>query len=159
MMLAAAFAGIGFGNAGVHLPHGMSYPVSGMVRSFVPAGLSSRSPDRPARHVGHPQRPGRLPLHRPGQPGAPPRSRPPAGRGDDRRRRREDAGEILAGAIIDVMRKTGMPNGLSAVGYTEADIDALVAGTLPQHRVTKLSPRPAGEAELRALFLDSMTCW
>jgi hydroxyacid-oxoacid transhydrogenase len=52
-----------------------------------------------------------------------------------------------------------MPNGLSAVGFTPDDVDALVKGTLPQHRVTKLSPRPAGEAELRQLFLDSMTCW
>jgi hydroxyacid-oxoacid transhydrogenase len=38
MLLAAAYAGIGFGNAGVHLPHGMSYPVSGLVRDYVSAG-------------------------------------------------------------------------------------------------------------------------
>jgi hydroxyacid-oxoacid transhydrogenase len=52
-----------------------------------------------------------------------------------------------------------MPNGLSAVGYTELDIPALVAGTLPQHRVTKLSPRPAGEAELTELFRASLKIW
>ena len=52
-----------------------------------------------------------------------------------------------------------MPNGLAAVGYTEADIPALVQGTLPQHRVTKLSPRPAGEAELTELFRASLKIW
>ena len=71
----------------------------------------------------------------------------------------KDAGEILAQAIIDLMRRTGMPNGLSAVGYGPDDVDELVAGTLPQHRVTKLSPRPAGAKEMRQLFLDSMTLW
>ena len=71
----------------------------------------------------------------------------------------EDAGELLAGAIIDVMRNTGMPNGLKAVGFSEADIDQLVEGTLPQHRVTKLSPRLADADGLRRLFLDSMTLW
>ena len=57
------------------------------------------------------------------------------------------------------MKQTGMPNGLKAVGFTPADVDALVAGAIVQHRVTKLSPRPAGEAELKEMFLDSMTLW
>ena len=58
-----------------------------------------------------------------------------------------------------MMRQTGMPNGLKAVGYSPADVDALVAGTIVQHRVTKLSPRPASEADLKQLFLNSMTLW
>ena len=71
----------------------------------------------------------------------------------------EDAGELLAGAIISLMQKTGVPNGLSAIGFTEADIPTLVKGTLPQHRVTKLSPRPAEANDLEALFRDAMGYW
>jgi hydroxyacid-oxoacid transhydrogenase len=70
-----------------------------------------------------------------------------------------DAGELLAWAIVDLMRRTGMPNGLSAVGYKPEDVPQLVAGTLPQHRVTKLSPRPFEEAELEQLFLNAMRYW
>ena len=66
---------------------------------------------------------------------------------------------MLSGAILDLMRKVGMPNGLGAVGYGPDDVDKLVEGTLPQHRVTKLSPRPAGAEDLKQLFLDSMTLW
>jgi hydroxyacid-oxoacid transhydrogenase len=57
------------------------------------------------------------------------------------------------------MRELKVPNGLSAIGYTAADIPALVAGTLPQHRVTKLSPRPAGEEDLARLFEQSLVAW
>jgi hydroxyacid-oxoacid transhydrogenase len=71
----------------------------------------------------------------------------------------EDAGDVLAESIIKLMRATGMPNGLRAVGYTEADLDTLVQGALPQHRVIKLSPRPVGAAELRQLYQDSLTIW
>jgi hydroxyacid-oxoacid transhydrogenase len=70
-----------------------------------------------------------------------------------------EAGELLAGAIIDLMQRTGMPNGLGAVGYGPEDVDQMVAGTLPQHRVTKLSPSPAGPTDLKALFLDAMRYW
>jgi hydroxyacid-oxoacid transhydrogenase len=57
------------------------------------------------------------------------------------------------------MQALDIPNGLSAIGYTEADIPALVEGTLPQHRVTKLSPRPASAEDLVLLFKDSMKVW
>jgi hydroxyacid-oxoacid transhydrogenase len=69
------------------------------------------------------------------------------------------AGELLADAIIRFIRVLELPNGLRGVGYGPEQVDGLVAGTLPQHRVTKLSPRPAGEGELRRLFLDSMRLW
>jgi len=70
-----------------------------------------------------------------------------------------DAGDLLAGAVIDVMKKTGMPNGLKAVGFEIQDIEDLVAGTLPQHRVTKLSPRPASAEDLVRLFKETMVIW
>ena len=38
-------------------------------------------------------------------------------------------------------------------------LGAVVEGTLPQHRVTKLSPRPAGPDELSGLFEDAMVGW
>jgi len=73
--------------------------------------------------------------------------------------RQEEAGEVLARAVIDLMKKTDMPNGLSAVGYTEADVPRLVEGTIPQHRVTKLCPRPFTPEDLKGIFLDSMRIW
>ncbi len=73
--------------------------------------------------------------------------------------RPEDAGDLLADTIVDLMRRAGLPNGLAAVGYGPEDVDKLVEGTLPQHRVTKLSPRPAEAEDLKQLFLESMKCW
>lgn len=159
MLLAAAYAGIGFGNAGVHLPHGMSYPVSGMVRYYVPPGYE---------HVGRPIIPHGMSviLNAPAVfrftgPARPQAHKYAAGLMgmDISNVADEEAGEVLAQATIDIMKQTGMPNGLAAVGFSEADVDALAEGTLPQHRVTKLSPRPADKADLKQLFLDSMVIW
>jgi hydroxyacid-oxoacid transhydrogenase len=58
-----------------------------------------------------------------------------------------------------MMQKTGMPNGLSAVGYGPQDIEDLVGGALPQHRVLKLSPRPVQAEDLTQLFLESLKIW
>jgi hydroxyacid-oxoacid transhydrogenase len=76
---------------------------------------------------------------------------------DISRAKAEDAGKVLVEQIVGMMQDLGMPNGLRALSYTSADIPALVEGTLPQHRVTKLSPRPAGPEELASLFEAAMT--
>ena len=158
MLLAAAFAGIGFGNAGVHLPHGMSYPVSGMVKAYQPEGYVVDHPivphgmsvilNAPAvfrwTAVANPQRH----LWAASLMGV-----------DVRGAAEANAGDVLANALIEIMQATGMPNGLSAIGYTDADVDALAEGTLPQHRVTKLSPRPAEKDDLRGLFRDALRYW
>ncbi|MEX2303602.1 MAG: hydroxyacid-oxoacid transhydrogenase [Bryobacterales bacterium] len=158
MLLAASYAGIGFGNAGVHLPHGMSYPVSGMVKGFRPAGyavdhafvphgisviLNAPAVFRftaaacPERHLTAAQVLG----------------------ADVSRAKAQDAGAILADQITAIMQRLRVPNGLKALGYTSSDIPGLVAGTLPQHRVTKLSPRPASEDDLALLFEQAMVAW
>ena len=158
MLLAASYAGIGFGNAGVHLPHGMSYPVSGHVKSYrapgydvphplVPHGISvilnapavfrftaSASPER---HLQAAEALG----------------------ADVSTARKEDAGRILADRITWFMQELKVPNGLKALGYSTSDIPALVEGTVPQHRVTKLSPRPARPDDLALLFEQAMTAW
>ena len=158
MLLASTMAGIGFGNAGVHLPHAMSYPVAGGVRSYIPpdyprdhpiiphgiavsldapAVYRWTAPVNPERHLWAAQLMGV----------------------DISDADSEDAGEILASTVTNLMRQTGMPNGLSAVGFSPADVDQLVAGTLAQQRLTKMAPRPADAAALREIFLNAMTIW
>ncbi len=158
MLMAAAIAGIGFGNAGVHLPHGMSYPVSGMVREYRPEGydvdhalvphgisvvLNTPAVVRftasacPERHLRTAQALG----------------------ADTSGATAEDAGDILAERVVHYLKMLNLPNGLGALGYTSQDVPDLVQATLPQHRVTKLSPRPVGEAELTDLFEASMRIW
>jgi hydroxyacid-oxoacid transhydrogenase len=158
MMYAATLAGIAFGNAGCHLPHGMSYAVSGLVREyrapdyprggpFLPHGMSvvlnapaayrytaAACPERHldgARHLG-----------------ADVRGAAPA-----------DAGEILAQTLIRFMRAVEAPNGLGAVGFSPADVPALVAGALPQSRVINNAPRATGAPELGQLYTAAMRYW
>jgi hydroxyacid-oxoacid transhydrogenase len=158
MLLAASYAGVGFGNAGVHLPHGMSYPVSGNVRSYsapgyvtdhaiVPHGMSVilnapavfrfTAQANPSRHLEAASALG----------------------ADVTSVRDQDAGRILADRITWFMQRLKMPNGLKAIGYSSSDISGLVEGTLPQHRVTKLSPRPATADDLAALFEEALVAW
>lgn len=158
MILASTMAGVGFGSAGVTLPHGMSYPIAGQVRDYRPEGYITDHAliphgiavilTAPAafRFMG-PANPEMF-LHAAKVIGADVKDAGP-----------EDAGEILAQEVASIMRRLGVPNGLTAVGYTPDDVDALVEGVLPQHRVTKLSPRPAAAEDFRQMFLDSMTIW
>ena len=158
MLLAASYAGIGFGSAGVHLPHAMSYPVSGNVTGYrapgyatdhplVPHGLSVvlnapaafrfTAPSSPRRHLEAAEALGV----------------------DISRRRFDDAGAILADRITWLMQRLQVPNGLRAIGYSPSDVPALVEGTMLQQRLTTLSPRPADAEDLSRLFDEAMTAW
>jgi hydroxyacid-oxoacid transhydrogenase len=158
MALAATFAGVGFGNAGVHLPHGMSYPISSLVKKYKPDGYPKENAivphgmavilnapavfrytaqSNPERHI-----------HAARLLGADISDAGP-----------ENAGDVLSERIIEILQEIGAPNGLRELGYTPDDIPALVEGTLPQHRVTKLAPRATGSEELYKLFNQSMQLW
>jgi hydroxyacid-oxoacid transhydrogenase len=158
MLLAAAIAGIGFGNAGVHLPHGMSYPVAGMVRDYRPPGYETDHALVPHGTSVILNAPAVFRFTATACPERHLRAAEVLG-ADISRSQLDDAGEVLADRIVQFMQVLNQPNGLKAVGYTRDDVPALVEGTLPQHRVTKLSPRPAGREELTRLFEESMTIW
>jgi hydroxyacid-oxoacid transhydrogenase len=158
MLLASAIAGIGFGNAGVHLPHGMSYPVAGMVRDYRPDGYAVDHPIIPHGISVVLNTPAVVRFTYTADPARHLRAAEALG-ADVSDATPDEAGEVLAERVIHFMRLLGVPNGLAAVGYGPADIPALVEGTLPQHRVTKLSPVTAGREELTALFEQSMKIW
>ncbi len=158
MLLAASYAGVGFGNAGVHLPHGMSYPVSGNVRAYCAPGYSADHPLIPHGFSVILNAPAVFRFTAPASPDRHLEAAEALG-ADVSRAHAEDAGKILADRLTWYMQRLHTPNGLRAIGYTSSDIPALVEGTLPQHRVTKLSPRPAGPEELSRLFEEAMNGW
>jgi alcohol dehydrogenase class IV len=156
MALAATFAGLGFGNAGVHIPHANAYPIAGQVRDFHPEGypadeamvphgmaVSLTAPAAfrftfdaaPERHL----RVARLLA--------------PGFEWDG------DAAGHLPAALTNLMREIGIPPGIGAVGYSESDVDSLVSGTLKQQRLLATAPREATEEDLAAILRDSVSLW
>jgi hydroxyacid-oxoacid transhydrogenase len=156
MALAATFAGMGFGNAGVHIPHANAYPVAGRVRDFRPEGypddhamvphgmaVSLTAPAAfrftfdadPERHV----RAARMLSSETDVPVA------------DR--------DLLPAVLTELMRDIGIPNGLAAVGYTEADVPDLAEGTLKQQRLLATAPRDVTEDDAEAILRDSLELW
>ncbi len=158
MLLAASYAGMGFGNAGVHLPHGMSYPVSGQVKAYRAPGYGGGHPLVPHGFSVILNAPAVFRFTAPANPERHLEAAEALG-ANIAGVRPADAGRVLADRITWFMQQLGTPNGLGAIGYTTADIPALVEGTLPQHRVTKLSPRPATADDLARLFEDALTAW
>jgi alcohol dehydrogenase class IV len=158
MMYAATLAGIAFGNSGVHVPHGMAYSVAGLVREFRPAGYPQEeaivphgmsvivnapsvfrftSSACPERH-----------LHGASCLGA-----------ETHGASENDAGEVLAGHLIGLMKQTGIPNGIGGVGYHDGDIGALCEGAFVQQRLLTNSPRPVDRNDLAALYRGAMQYW
>ena len=158
MMLAASFAGIGFGNAGVTIPHGMSYPVSGMVKEYVPEGYPKDHPIVPHGMAVVLNAPAAFRFTAPACPEKHLQAAEAIG-ADISGATLEDAGKILSDRVIEIMKRLNLPNGLSGIGYSREDIPKLVEGTLPQHRVIKLSPRPVEAEDLTQIFEDAMIYW
>ena len=158
VMWAATLAGIAFGNAGVHAPHGMSYAVAGLVRDFHPEGY----PDNGAI----------VPHGMSAMVNAPAVFRFTAGACPERHldaagwlgaeiggAGTADAAEVLSGRLIALMRATAMPNGIAGVGYGEADIPALTEGAYPQRRLLDNAPCAIGRGQLGELFRDALSYW
>jgi alcohol dehydrogenase class IV len=152
---AATLAGIAFGNAGVHLPHAMSYSVAGLVRDYrcpgypqdeplVPHGISvivnapsafrATARTSPERHLAAAQALG----------------------ADTRGAAPEDAAAVLSGILLQTMRATGVPCGLADVGYGEGDLDALTRGAVMQKRLVDNAPLAVDEGTMRALFREAI---
>jgi alcohol dehydrogenase class IV len=153
---AASLAGIAFGNAGVHLPHGMAYAVAGLVKDFHMPGYPEGAPMVPHGVSVVLNAPS---VFRFTAAACPERHLEGAALlGADVRGASgpADAGEVLAAALERLMRSTGIPHGLSAIGYVEGDVEALVRGTIVQKRLLDNAPISVGEPELAALFRGAM---
>ncbi|MGY1785091.1 hydroxyacid-oxoacid transhydrogenase [Geodermatophilus sp. SYSU D00698] len=156
MAMAATFAGMGFGNAGVHVPHANAYPIAGQVKDFhpkdypagepmVPHGMSVAltAPEAfrftfeaaPERHV----RAAQLLAPNAGQP--------------------DDPAEFLPTVLTDLMRDIDIPNGIAAVGFDEGDVDDLVEGTMKQQRLLATCPREVTAEDVAGIFRRSMSLW
>lgn len=158
MLMASTFAGIGFGNAGVHIPHAMGYPVAGMVRDYVPPGYAVKEPLIPHGVSCILNAPAAFRFTAPACPDRHARAAELLGARTAAMGEME-AAMALPEAIVALMRDVGLPNGLRAVGYSEEDVPKMAAGALKQERLLACSPRPVGQEDLERLFRAAMQYW
>ena len=156
MALAATFAGMGFGNAGVHIPHANAYPIAGQVKDFHPDGYPSGEPMVPHGMSVSLTAPEAFRFTFEASPERHVRAAELLSPGADRP---SELSEFLPTVLSQLMRDIHIPNGVAAVGFDEGDVAALVDGTLKQQRLLATSPRPVTEDDLAGIFTRSMTLW
>jgi hydroxyacid-oxoacid transhydrogenase len=155
MMLAATMAGVGFGSAGVHIPHSCAYPIAGLKHEYQPAGYPEDHPFVPHGHSVIVTAPAAFRFTYDAMP-----------------ERHHRVAELLAGGPISdpgpdslpnilrqLMRDVDAPRGVAEFGYTEKDIPDLVDGALKQQRLLAVAPKEVGEEDLRHIITASMTNW
>ncbi|WP_113697008.1 hydroxyacid-oxoacid transhydrogenase [Amycolatopsis albispora] len=156
MALAATFAGLGFGNAGVHIPHANAYPVAGQVREFHPEGYPGDEPMVPHGMAVSLTAPAafRFTFE-----AAPERHLRVARLLAPEFEWSGDAAEHLPAVLRDLMRRIGIPNGIGAVGFGLSDVDSLVSGTVKQQRLLATAPREPSEEDLAGILRESVELW
>jgi hydroxyacid-oxoacid transhydrogenase len=155
MMLAATMAGVGFGSAGVHIPHACAYPLASVKHSYQPPGYPDDHPFVPHGHSVIVTAPAAFRFTFDAMP-----------------ERHVQVAELLTGGPIGdagpdtlpevlqaLMRDVGAPRGVAELGYTEDDIPELVAGAVAQERLLAGAPKPVGADDLRHIITASMTNW
>jgi hydroxyacid-oxoacid transhydrogenase len=155
MMLAATMAGVGFGSAGVHIPHSCAYPIAGLKHEYQPPGYPDDHPFVPHGHSVIVTAPAAFRFTYDAMP-----------------ERHHAVAELLAGGPIDdpgpdtlpdilrqLMKDVDAPRGVSEFGYTEDDIPELVDGAMKQQRLLAVAPKEVGEEDLRHVITASMTNW
>lgn len=158
LALAATYAGIGFGNAGVHIPHACAYPIAGLVRRYVPPGYRTEEPLVPHGVSVIVTAPAAFRFTYPSCPERHLRAAELMGlRTPDLTA--VDGAEALPRALVALMRDVGIANGLETLGYTEADIAALIEATLKQPRLLAGAPRSVGAPELERILREAMRYW
>jgi alcohol dehydrogenase class IV len=158
MAMGSTFAGIGYGNAGVHIPHALGYPIAGMVKDWIPAGFGVDEPMVPHGISTALTAPACFRFTAPTDPDKHARIADLLGVTTGGLSAM-DAAMMLPEAIIRLMQDIGCPNGLSAVGYTEADIPRMVEGGWKQQRLLVGSPRPVTKKDLHQILKESMVLW
>jgi hydroxyacid-oxoacid transhydrogenase len=153
MMLAASLAGIGFGSAGVHIPHACAYPIAGLKHEYQPPGYPDDHPFVPHGHSVIVTSPAAFRFTYEGAP-----------------ERHDEVASLLAGEPVSgpdalpdqlrsLMRDVGAPSGVAELGYGEDDVPALVDGALKQQRLLNVAPREVTERDLGHIFTASMHNW
>ena len=158
MMLATIYAGMGFANAGVHLPHAMGYPIAGNVRGFHPPDYPQKKPLVPHGMSTALGAPASFPFTAHAKPERHKVIAEWMGiktSGSDS----DSAGQALREAFIGFMQSIGLPNGLKAVGYSSSDIPVLTEGTLKQRRLLSLSPEPVTQRAVEKMIEGSLVVW
>ena len=147
MALAATFAGLGFGNAGVHIPHACAYPIAGRVREYRPAGYPQDEAMVPHGMAVVMTAPAAFTFLREAAPERLQRAAQLLG-GDD-----------LPSVLRRLMRDVGLPSGLAELGFGAADVDNLVDGALKQQRLLATAPVDVHAEDLVEVFAGSMELW
>ena len=159
MALAATFAGLGFGNAGVHIPHANAYPIAGRVRDFRPPGYPGDEPLVPHGMAVALTAPEAFRFTYDATPDRHVRAAALLAPGGLEDLPSQHPRDLLPQVLTGLMREIGMPNGIAAVGYGEHDLTDLVAGSLQQQRLLATAPREVREADIAGILSASITLW